>query len=308
MVDREALASEPFVPEPLAALSTLGVPVLLSGIPAPGDVPTATGVDTAEWAPGGTSGPATELDVGAVVALGGGAPTAGMVLTASAPGAAGFATPPNPPPLFNAEAVLPPNGALSPVANLLIKWEPALPSDSATLTLPPDPVNGDRIGLQCQGSAFGLCTIGGGAIQSPEVFDFPTPLTLRMPNCVLIWQYDAALGGWILESCSRDLRVPFHNGVSAVASPYTASPGELVQVALAFGAGSILLPATPRTNQRVAIKDTSDSINVVTIDGNGALIDGAATRVAYGSQPFGFQQMYFDGSQWRTEIRTLGYV
>lgn len=90
MVDREALADAPLVPEPIAALATTGTPVLLTGTPAIGDVPTATSPTTAVWAAGGPGAPATALDVGAIVLLGGGAPAAGEVLTATAPGAASF--------------------------------------------------------------------------------------------------------------------------------------------------------------------------------------------------------------------------
>jgi hypothetical protein len=61
-------------------------------------------------------------------------------------------------------------------------------------------------------------------------------------------------------------------------SGYIAEAGELVAVDATLGATTVKLPASPTSGSSVIVKKTDASGNAVTIDGNGATIDGAATQ------------------------------
>jgi hypothetical protein len=65
------------------------------------------------------------------------------------------------------------------------------------------------------------------------------------------------------------------------------------------GVSSIVLPAVPSSNSIVNVKDItgSASVNIITIDGNGNLIDGLATLPI--NSNYGSYRLLWNGSQWR---------
>lgn len=77
---------------------------------------------------------------------------------------------------------------------------------------------------------------------------------------------------------------------------YITASGELVLVDATAGATTITLPATPLTGAGIIVKKIDASGNAVTLDGNGTIIDGAATQVL--AAQWNAATMLYTGAVW----------
>lgn len=84
-------------------------------------------------------------------------------------------------------------------------------------------------------------------------------------------------------------------------SPYTVADDVFyvrINVDVTGGAVTVELPAAPTPNMRISVKDAYGlaATNNITVDGNGYLIDGAATRTL--DEDFAVEEYVFDGTEW----------
>jgi len=85
------------------------------------------------------------------------------------------------------------------------------------------------------------------------------------------------------------------SGVKSVSSNYTADYGEVVLVDASGGNVTITLPS-PQANAMINIKKIDDSSNYITVDGNGANIDGQS--IVYLKVQYECYTLVSDGTDW----------